>query len=262
MKRLLPALLVSVLLHVGVFLLALLTWATESVAPPVASVPVEIVSSVPQHEMAAAPVDTNAVKPPEPIPAPPEPVKPTPPPPTPPQPLPEPLKPQKAPEKPVTKAPPDKNGTKKPEPDKPTLDLNALSQVGATPPKSKTRQQAQANTHPTSGVSNYGAAPNDAGVKVALDALTDRISRLWTLNCDVPGSDQVQAKIKFTLSPNGRVIAGPDWVNRRDDPVWTAAAGLAQAAVKKGEPYGDLPDGLYNVPITLNFDAQKACNGR
>ena len=262
MRRFFPAFVVSILLHAGVFLLALLTWVATPKAIPIPSVPVEIVSSVPQHEAAAAPVDTMAVKPPEPVPAPPEPVKPTPPVPAPPQPLPEPIKPVKTPEKVVTKAPPDKNGIKKPVPEKPTLDLNALAQIGAAPSKAKTRQQAQANVHPTNGSSNTGAAPNDAGQKVALDALADRIKKLWTLNCDVPGSDQVVATVTFTLSPNGRVIMGPTWVNRRDDPVWEAAAGLAIAAVNKGQPYADLPGGLYGQPIKLNFDAKTACRDR
>ncbi len=262
MNRYLPALVISLLLHVGVFLLALIGWIGASHDTPVASVPVEIISTVPQHEMAAAPVDTQAVKTPEPVPAPPEPV-PTPPPPTPQvQPIPTPSKAQAKPDTPPVKAPPDKNGLKKPTPPvKPQPDILG-GILDNTPSKSQTRQQAQANTHPTQGASNYGAAPNDAGQKVALTALTDRISKLWTLNCDVPGSDQVIVKIRFMLSPNGRVISGPTWIDQRDDPVWQAAAGLAIAAVNKGQPYGDLPDGLYNQQLTINFDAKAACRAR
>lgn len=263
MNKYVPALVVSVLLHAGVFLLALIIWANTPREVPLASVPVEIVSSVPQHEMAAAPVVPDAVKPPEPIPAPPEPPKQQPLP-APVQPIPEPVKPQK-PTPQTAKAPtapPDKNGMKKPQPEKPTLDLNALSQIAATPSKANTKKQAQANVHPTNGQSNYGAAPNDAGQKVALDALTRQISKLWILSCDVEGWDKIKPDIKFTLSPNGRIIDGPTWVNQRNDPTWDSGAARAMAAVNKGQPYSDLPDGLYNVPITITFDAHKACSGQ
>ncbi len=263
MGKYVPAFVVSVLLHVGIFLLAFITWLNTPKPMPMASIPVEIISDVPQHEMAAAPVEPDAVKPPEPIPAPP--VPPTQPPvPAPVQPIPEPIKPQKKPDTPAKApvAPPDKNGMKKPTPQKPTLDLDALSQVAATPSKANTKKQAQANLHPTNGQSNYGAAPNDAGQKVALDALTRQISKLWILSCDVQGWDAIKPQIKFTLSPNGRVIDGPDWVNQRGDPMWVSGAARATAAVNKGQPYSDLPDGLYNVPITITFDAHKACNGQ
>lgn len=264
MKRLFPAFVVSILLHAGVFLLAMWVWATKPIPAPPPSVPVEIVSSVPQREMAAAPVEPTAVKTPEPVPQPPEPVKPPPPTPTPvpPQPVPAPVKPQKTPEKPVvTKAPPDKNGIKKPQPEKPTLDLDALSQISATPSKAHTLKPAQANTHPTNGAANSGAAPHDAGQKAELQALTARISKLWILSCDVQGWDTIKPQIKFTLSPGGRVIDGPTWVNHRGDPMWDSGASRAMAAVNKGQPYNDLPGDLYNVPITITFDADKACNG-
>lgn len=274
MNRFGPAFIVSVLLHVGLVALAFISWKTAPKPIPVASVPVEIVSKIPSREMAAAPVDELAVKTPAPEPAPEEPVKPeVKPEPAPKLPVPAPqkatappAKPEKKPEppKPVTKTPPAKDGLKKPEPVKPAKAPpkdDFLSRLAATPSKAPTRLPAKANTHATNGASSAGSGPADAGEKTAIDALSQRLSRLWLLNCDVPGSDQVNPEIRFILSPNGRVIQA-EWVNKRSDPVWVAGANLALAAINKGQPYGDLPAGLYNRPLKITFLANEACRGR
>ncbi len=146
MKRYGPSFVLSVLLHVGLLALALITWQMTPKPIPVASVPVELVSQVPMHAQTETPVDKLAVKTPTPEPAPEEETKPTPPTPAPKLPVPVPQKeivappvktpapkpvPVKAPEtKPTPKptpappkpapvptpAPPDKNGMKKPQP--------------------------------------------------------------------------------------------------------------------------------------------------
>jgi len=279
MRRFGPSLLVSALLHAGLLALFLVTWVHDKppLTPP--SVPVEIVSEIPSRQQAEAPVDQNAVLTPQPIPAPEEPVQPTPTTPVPAPKLPVPV-PQKAvtppqpkqpekkpePQKPVP-APPDKNGAKKPvppapvKPARPSLDLNALSQLAAAPSKSPTRRQAQANTRKTDGMSAVGSGPADAGQKAALQILGQRLQRAWILNCDVPGSDQVNPQISFVLTPNGRALQ-VNWVNRRGDPVWQAGASLAMAAVNKAAAEStDLPASIYGQKITFTFLAEKACQG-
>ena len=268
--------LVSFLLHVGVFLLAFISWTIAPKPITVTSVPVEIVSRIPSRAMAEAPVDALAVKTPEPIPQPePTPPQPPPPVPTPPQPVPVPQKAVTPPTpKPVKtplpapkpdKTPPDKNGLKKPTPPAkpvktaPTAD-DLLKDWAAMPSKAPTRAQAVAATRKTTGVSADGAGPADAGEKTAMDQLGQRLQRAWILNCDVPGSNMVNPKIRFTLSPNGRVL-NVEWVNRQNDPVWQAGASLAMAAVNKGQPYEDLPPGLYNRPLNFTFLAETACRG-
>ena len=275
MKKFGPSFVISLLLHVGLILLAFIS--LQMTPPPlkVASVPVTIVSDMPSRQMAEAPVDELAVKTPEPIPQP-EPVPPQPTP-APPQPVPAPVKPAvkptPAPPKP-TPVPPDKNGMKKADPTpvkktppakpapkaKPQDDL--LSRLAATPSQAPTRRAASASTQKTTGISAKGSGPADAGQQAQLGLLVQRLTKLWLINCDVPGSDQVQAQIKFTISPNGRVISGPTWLNKRNDPVWQAGANLALAAVNKGQPdaYQDL-DKIQGQSITVNFDAKKACQG-
>jgi outer membrane biosynthesis protein TonB len=266
MQRTGPAFVLSVLLHVGLFLLAFLTWKNAPKPPTVSSVPVELVASAPMHEQSETPVDKLAVKTPAPEPAPEEPVTPPPPTPAPKLPVPAPVKPAPAPAPKPAPAPPDKNGMKKPEPPKPAkpeLDLSRLAQVAASPSQSRTRNPAQANTHKTDGNSNAGSAPRDAGTTQTYAELAARLMKLWSPNCDVPGGDKVQVQIKFTISPNGRVIDGPTWINPRNDPVWEAGAARAMQAVKKGEPYEGLPAEIYGKPLPpFNFDASKACHGQ
>ncbi len=276
MRRFTPAFLISCLLHAGLVLLFLFSWKTEDTLKAVPSVPVEIVSKVPSRAMAEAPVDELAVKTPAPVPAPPEPIKKVEPVPAPPLPVPVPQKevakpqpklpvktPAPTPVKP-TPAPPDKNGLKKPvpqKPAKPSLDLDALSQIAANPSKSPTRTRAQASTHRTTGISVAGAAANDAGIKKALDDLKSRID--WRLyNCDVPGVRDQVPQITFKLSSAGRVIEGPNWINRQGDSIAQAVANSAMAAINKNQPYAGLPDELYNKTITSDFDANTACNRR
>lgn len=277
MKKFGPSFLLSILLHVGLVLLVFVGWISTPKPLKVSSVPVTVISDMPSRQMAEAPVDELAVKTPEPIPQPdPVPPQPTP---SPPQPVPAPIKPAAkptpTPPKP-TPVPPDKNGLKKPEPTpakkpvptpakpKTKAEDDFLTRMASTPSQAPTRRAPSASTQKTTGQSAVGSGPADAGLKTEMNALTQRLNKLWLLNCDVPGSRDVAPEIRFTLSPNGRVIDGPTWVNKRGDPIWQAGANLALAAVNKGQPnaYLDLPAGLYNRPLKIIFDAQKACQGR
>lgn len=277
MKKFGPSFLLSILLHVGLVLLVFVGWISTPKPLKVSSVPVTVISDMPSRQMAEAPVDVLAVKTPEPIPQPdPVPPQPTP---APPQPVPTPIKPAAkptpTPPKP-TPVPPDKNGLKKPEPTpakkpvptpakpKTKAEDDFLTRMASTPSQAPTRRAPSASTQKTTGQSAVGSGPADAGLKTEMNALTQRLNKLWLLNCDVPGSRDVAPEIRFTLSPNGRVIDGPTWVNKRGDPIWQAGANLALAAVNKGQPnaYLDLPAGLYNRPLKIIFDAQKACQGR
>jgi len=192
------------------------------------------------------------------------------------KPEPKPLPPQPKPEpkpapKGADKAPPDKNGMKPPVPPekskparpKPSDDfLSGLAQNAVSPSKAPTRTLPQANTRLTTGMSSRGSGPADAGDKLAMSELTDKLDHLWQLNCDVWAPKKVSFDLMFVISPNGRVISGPEWINPNADPVWQAAAARAKAAVKKGELYTDLPPGLYNRRLQITFDAPTACAGQ
>lgn len=250
------ALLVSVALHLLVIALLFLHASTKTVPLEVSSVPVEILSELPSRSMAEAPVDELAVKTPAPEPAPIEEPKPAPPTPAPPKPVPEPQKPKAKPVPEKTAKPATKEGLKKPAPKEAEFDPTKYA-ADSAPSRAQSTKKTSPSQQRTTGASNVGNAPQDSGA--ALNALTRRLQKLWSPNCDVPGGDLVSPKIQFAISPSGRVIRGPTWVNRRNDPVWEAGAARAIQAVNKGQPYDDLPETLYNIDLHITFDGRKAC---
>ncbi len=295
MRRYPVSFVVSILLHVGLFALLFISWINTPKPAIVASVPVELVAKLPSRQQAESPVDKLAVKTPQPIPAPEEQPKPVPPTPAPPLPVPVPQKevvPQKKPEpKPVPtpkppepkptpkppepkvadKAPPDKNGVKppkpaektKPTPAKPSLDLDALAQAAASPPKTASHMQAQANTHRTTGLSNFGAQSVDAGPKASNDARTElrhRLAMLWNPMCGIAGANQVVLNVRVWPSRGGRILRKPQWDNEKDDGVSKAGFGRASAAIAQVD-ISDLKfsDSDYTDGVEVQFDAPTAC---
>jgi outer membrane biosynthesis protein TonB len=273
-----PALIASVLLHGGIFALALLKVAPPERLPIGDAVPVTIVSSMPQAAPAetgpetveaTAPevVETPPVETPEvaaPPPPPPEPTPPTPAPKqkvTPPPPAPTPK--AKAQPTPPQKTPPAKTAPTKSPPAKSrpsdALDLDALSADLAKSTKKGPPRKAQAQTSST-GQSRSGALSAAAGVQ--LGALVAKISDRWNLNCEVAAAENIAVPISFTIGRTGRVIDGPELREQRSDPVWRAAAVAAMRAVRAAEPYEGLPAELYNVELRPTFRASEACRNR
>jgi len=220
-------LLLSIGLHGALVALALFHMPNSSIPLSVSSVPVAIVSEMPSRADQETPIDPLAVKTPEPEPAPEEPVLP---PPTPKplvkDPVPEPSKPTKSKPKDA-----DSKGTKAPSKPKDEFDLTRFTNQG-TPSKPNPSKKSSPSPTKTEGNSSQGQAQKDAGL--ALNALTSKLTRLWSPNCDVPGARDVRVRIQFEMARSGRVSQGPFWVNRVSDPVWEAGAARAMLAVKKG----------------------------
>jgi periplasmic protein TonB len=256
MKRFGPAFIISVLLHIGLFLLAFVWWRPTARLILASSVPVEIVSSLPAQQMAQTQVDPKAVKPPAP-----EPETPTPPVPEPkPEPKPTPPTPAKPEPKPVVA--PSKDGLKKPTPEKqkkPDLLDSILNQPTVATSKAKTRTLPSPAPRATNGASNQGAAPQDAGPEAS--AIKAAIQRNWA-PCSVTGAKDVSVVIGFTISRSGLIIKGPDWVDPRPDAQAQQAASLAKLSVKKGEPYADLPPESYNQPWEFVFNPKAFCRNQ
>jgi outer membrane biosynthesis protein TonB len=248
-------LLLSIGLHGALVALALFHMSKPTIPLSVSSVPVSIVSEIPERAAMEAPFDPLAVKTPVPEPAPDEPV---PPPPTPKpvvkDPVPEPSKSAKE-----VKKEPEKKGLKPQSRPKDEFDLSRFTNQGSPAKPSPSKKSSPSPTK-TEGGSLNPSGQNDAGL--ALNALTSRLTRLWSPNCDVPGARDVKARIQFEIARSGRVSKGPFWINRVSDPVWEAGAARALLAVKKGELYTDMPDGLYERDIVITFDAAAACRGK
>ncbi len=291
MKRPSPAILGSIALHAGVVAVALVSWPrTEpEIKPTISSVPVSIVSSV---EVAAAPADNPAEEvveddaetapvsapeaPPEPTPAPPEP--------TPPPPTPRPLTKAPAPRPTPTPAPAPKKATPTPPRPTPTPPRATPTPPRATPPRTTpaptrpapksdappldldalagpSRPATNRGTRPATGQQGAGRAPQATGAQIT--AIFNQVYPNWNISvaCAMDGGNQLRIQMELTLSPEGRITAGPSLISPRSDAVYRAAADGAVRALRQTAPFdvpADFPGGVYRP----TFNTERACANR
>lgn len=264
------ALLGSVLLHVGVFAFAMISWTGEQDLTPGTIVPVTMVSNSAFTDLRAAIAAQEAAEAQVEDPAPDAPLEavvaePTPDP-TPAQPTPQ---PKAAP----APAPPAKSGERRAQPaeksrpqpkTEDSFDFAALEE-------SLTRSQT------SSGASRSSAARGErrpataeqatpsAGAGRGLSAnsvagLADELQRRWNPNCEVAGGRDVVVRVVFTLAASGQVQGevSADQENS-PDPVVRAATDRAVRAVYQAAPFRNLPRELYGRRIAVNFNAREAC---
>jgi protein TonB len=256
-----PALVVSVVVHVGVIALALLYLPKETKKAPFGSVvPVTIVSNAPMTSVAPAieaPMETDALTDeplpdlpptveappaPEPIPAP----QPTPPP----KPTPKPAeKPKPTPaSKPVKQA---------------ELNFDDLEKRlrkaggGQTAPSGGRQGPPKPATSPTPRPDGKGKGINASSIA----GLVDELQRRWNPNCEVEGGSRVKLTVQIRVAPSGQLLEPPKIVRGlSDDAMVQAAATRARLAVSSSVPFRNLPEEYYGEALNLNFDAQKACS--
>jgi|GEM_PF-354623 len=224
--------------------------------------------------------------PPKPAPPKPTPVPPTPPKPAPPKPTPTPAAPTPA----VPKPAPAPTPTPAPKP-APKLDLDALAAARPAPRTAHAKQAldldalassaaTNANRRPAGARTNAPAGPprpeTDFIARLAQGAaqglsadeaglLAAKLNRLWNPNCGVEGAGNVIVRVEMKLSPQGTVTS----VRVLDQSgaqagVVAAAAQRAVSAVRRGEPYTELPGPRYPIwkEIVFNFNAKEACENR
>lgn len=275
MTRPSPAILGSIAVHAAVVALALFSWPrAEEARPPVtvSSVPVTIVSDMvieaaapdnPSEELVA---EDAATAPPPPDPAPPEPAPPVP---TPPAPTP----------RPVEKAPPPRPTPPRPTPARPTPPKAQPTPPRPTPPRPTPPRPAPRREEPTldlealagprrpatpgprapTGQQGQGRASQATGPQIT--AIFNQVYPNWVLNCDVPGANELRIQVELTLSPTGRITAGPTLLSPRSDPVWRAAADNAVRALRATAPF-DVPEGFPGGPYRPTFNTERACRNR
>jgi len=105
-------------------------------------------------------------------------------------------------------------------------------------------------------------ATADKNMHLDKQMLTHKLMQVWMAPCDLEHGKETSVPVRFTLTPDGNLQGEPEWSGGNGEAVWREAANRAIAAVKKAQPYTNLPADLYNHPITIYFDAQKACQGR
>lgn len=287
-----PFIAASAVLHAGVIVATLIAWPNwmKPTRMTANAVPITVVNYAPtpdirpaeqaeKQEEATAPEPTPEPQP-EP-PAPPTPPTPAPPKPTPTPPKPTPTPPKPTPTPPVAKAPPAPTPTPKPAP---KLDLNALASSRPQPQIAHARQaldldalasssQRKSNTRASAaqGVPRpetdfiarlaQGAAQGLSADEAGL--LASKLNKLWNPNCGVEGAANVVVKVEMRLSPQGMLTSPPRIVEQTGagGALVTAAAQRAIVAVRRGEPYSELPTARHNVwkEIVVRFDAKDAC---
>jgi outer membrane biosynthesis protein TonB len=258
-----PALLAATALHLGLFLLLILTDRPGDAGVGTA-VPITLVTRGPTTDSRpaeAAPVaqsaqtETPDAKPDAPTPPPPPPSRPAPPPPTPPPPA-KATRPTPLPAKAAKPAPA--------RPDRPdTFSLDALAASIAhsarhSPPRAGAapRGPTRAETAPQARVdAGQGVSQSD------IAGLAELLQRLWNPNCDVEVSDKVIVSVKLTIDGDGRVASltavGP--AAGSADPIVATATRRARDAIHQAEPFA-APFRGQTFPV--NFDARKACAQR
>ena len=249
-----PALAGSLILHVGLFAFVIMAgiWFKKPPQPP-GGVPVTLVTQGPPNLRQAELGDTEEMSTgeeilPEPAPEP-VPVAP---------PLPDPTpKPAKPPAKPTPTPTPSK---------KPSLDLDRLM---------ADVQSARRPARPQAG-GGGGTAKRDrtlavgtssgpsAGAKGYLLTLGTDLGRRWNPNCLVEGGADVNIKVSFIVSSNGRLLADPVSSGKDAPPgsLMRAGSDAAVRAIRMTEPFPNFPPELYGEKITVNFNANQVCTNR
>jgi hypothetical protein len=242
----------AVVLHAAVAAIAIFLLPDPGERLVINSVPVTIVSDVPD----SAPTDDPG--PPAELPAElaPAPVQTAPPPPAP---------PQKAP--PVERVPPKMSTKARPLTPPPpakrrpqTLDLDALAGDPTLNARKKTAR-AQAQTQPDTkkgGSQNRG--PLSSTGAIAWAGLQRQLADNWSPDCAAANLGRLNVTVRFRLSGTGALISGPTVIEGGGaDASARAAARRAQTAVRQGAPFRDLPAELLNRELEMVFKARDAC---
>lgn len=268
-----PAAAGSLLLHLGVVALMMVSWPWARDLKLGAVVPVNIVANAPSTDLrpavqapeeqsalteapvADAPIQEVTPEPtPTPTPTPPAPQPAARPAPTPPTP------------KPAAKTPaPQKAAQPAAKPARPAdLDFDALLASVSKAARSSGGRQSSAAKGASRAETATQARP-DLGKGLAASAiagLSDELQRRWNPNCDVEGGRDVQIRTTFTLGISGQVLGDVRSEIRGGPatPVAQAAAERATRAVYAAAPFKNLPPDLYGQRIGVNFNARQACS--
>lgn len=265
----------SVLLHVGVIVLLMVSRMWEKQLPVGSVVPVNIVANAPTTDLRAAqqaPQEQTAQteEPTPQAPAAPAAAEPTPAPPVP-KPLPTPAKPvPPAPQpKPLPAKPavdPNAKGQKPPAKAEKSLDLDALAASIARTAKSqggKTSSAARGANRPETALQPREAAgAGRADMAAAMNGLASELQRRWNPNCEVEGGRDVRVRVTFTLGSGGQLVGAVEAGGQEysSNSVIKAAAERAIRAVHQAAPFSTLPRDFFGQRVAVNFNAREACS--
>ena len=259
-----PALFASALGHVLVIASALIAWPFLMKPAELGKVvPVTLVTNGPPADLKAA------EKAPEPLPA----LAPAPTPQAPPQPAPISSAPPTPPAAPApskassaAKAAPIKANAK---PDSINWD-KLLAEISSTPARPTTQQtsgqpgQVQRRTAP---VAQQGQGEDERMSANEVQALGDKLGKLWNPNCQVLGANDTNIKVQIQFTSQGWVVkkqlVNEAEIRASNNPVLVAAADRAMSAIGRGEPYSDVLNPAHYSSwrvLVVNFNAKQVCS--
>lgn len=250
-----PALAGSLILHVGLFVLVLILGMYFKPPPrPPGGVPITIVTEGPPAARMAEQGDVEEVSAGEEV-------------------IPEPLQepelvvppepdPMPKPPKPVAKPTPAPTPSRRP-----ALDLDRLmADVEEARPRVRPRPPGGGGgTGKKDRTLAVGASKQlSAGAKGYVLTLGTDLGRRWNPNCLVEGGADVNIKVSFIVSSNGRLLADPVSSGKDAAPgsLMRAGSDAAVRAIRMTEPFPNFPPELYGEKITVNFNANQVCANR
>ena len=108
--------------------------------------------------------------------------------------------------------------------------------------------------------------PNAAAAQMSLselDALRQRLARLWTPPAGAKDPQELVVQVRIQLKPDGTLAAAPTPLNRGNSALFVAARDSAMRAVYRGQPYDMLKPEHYELwkDIEVTFDPRDMLRG-
>lgn len=120
-------------------------------------------------------------------------------------------------------------------------------------------------TQSSSEPASLGSERGQSGVQMSqseLDALRSQIARCWNPPIGAAGADDLNVRLKVSLTPGGDVDLSPQVLNSSGNPSFNVAAESARRAVLRCAPYS-LPTAKYEAwrEVIINFDPRELLGG-
>ncbi|MXN65397.1 cell envelope biogenesis protein TolA [Stappia sp. GBMRC 2046] len=120
-------------------------------------------------------------------------------------------------------------------------------------------------TQSSSTPASLGSEKGQSNVQMSqseLDALRSQIARCWNPPIGAAGADDLNVRLKVSLTPGGDVDLSPQVLNSSGNPSFNVAAESARRAVLRCAPYS-LPTAKYEAwrEVIINFDPRELLGG-
>lgn len=120
-------------------------------------------------------------------------------------------------------------------------------------------------TEASSKPASLGSESGQSNVQMSqseLDALRSQIARCWNPPIGAAGADDLNVRVKVSLTPGGDVDLAPQVLNSSGNPSFNVAAESARRAVLRCAPYS-LPTAKYEAwkEVIINFDPRELLGG-